>query len=77
MMNLKTGGNGGQERRDGIACWAGIQIRRADNVSLDQVQSEIIITIILNYHNNLYNHLHRDIVTASGVRPVSPQVLSL
>jgi hypothetical protein len=34
----ETGKSGGQERRDGMACWAGIEIRRADNVSLDQVQ---------------------------------------
>ena len=39
-MNLKTGKSGGQERRDGMACWAGIEILEgwADNVSLDQVQ---------------------------------------
>ena len=46
-MNLKTGKSGGQERRGGMASWAGMQIRRADNVTvdLDKVQVLQVVTV--------------------------------
>jgi hypothetical protein len=59
MMNLKAGKSGGQERRDGMACWAGMQIRRADNVNLDQVQLEVGLVTVLGYDVTLCDIVHQ------------------